>query len=85
MENPIEDQDQMFTSSTSMSSSERSLPVENVHVEFSEFSNAANATESNERVTGQASNTPGDVEVDTGIRQQGSQVYGNQPPVYSGR
>lgn len=36
MENPIEDQDQMFTSSTSMSSSERSLPVENVHVEFSE-------------------------------------------------
>lgn len=99
MENTNEDQDQMSTSSTLTGSSGRSVPVEDVHVEFSELSNVANATGSNERVTDQASSTPGDgvaphntnvigdinCEVDTEVRHQRSQVNGNQPPVCSGR
>ncbi|RMX54539.1 hypothetical protein pdam_00004595 [Pocillopora damicornis] len=97
MENPNEDQDQMSTSSSLTGSSGRSVPVEDVHVEFSELSNVANATGSNERVTDQASNAPGDgvaphntnvigdinCEVDTEVRHQRSQVNGNQPPVMS--
>lgn len=36
MENPNEDQDQIATSTTLMGSSGRPVPVEDIHVEFSE-------------------------------------------------
>lgn len=56
MENPNEDQNQIATSSTLMGSSGRPVPVEDMDVQFSELSNAATASGSNERASDQASN-----------------------------
>lgn len=91
MENSNESQDQMSTSPTSTGSAGRPVPVENIHVEFTELPNAAGADQaSNDLGDGVAPCTfsvIGDIncEVDTEIRHQGSQVNGNQPPVCSER